>query len=544
VYRKKLGPGMDGERGQVVVMVALMIVPLCLLVGLAVDLGVLFYSKAKLQRTVDAAALSAAESFYQSNVDPQKKTQQFLAANLLGAPPLSAWSMTRGVAPDDNQLTVSATQPINTLFMRIIPAFATVSMSAQATAVLDSYAELPIKPVGNFGKEGQVNPSVFGPNGKYSYGDAYSPSKLDDASTDNPDHSKLPYGYLFRIYVPPDYTNSQLKVEIFDPDCYNADLATNEPHYLDPPTNHVTNPDWTADTTGHNRANAYIILNKYGAGWHKYFRVDEIRSPAPTGAETWDTGYITTTQYTLWHFRTDQVNLNPFADPSTLSDQTGGAYIARATYGNDSTTDLKWISPSGFTLTLANYDQESADNGGGWSFYLYVQSTGGSSENGFDIRTGPPGQSEESDVNDQMNHTWNSDGSMVFTRRAYPFNNNSDQGYVMFLTQVPESAAGSTLLIRHFDNDADRVLIPYYLVDSGGNDVNIANGKLSGSGTWFSSDKTSPDAIQIPARGTALYNQIFPAGVTSTWLKARYNTVIPQDSSVWELLYIRPRLLR
>lgn len=316
-----------------------------------------------------------------------------------------------------------------------------------------------------------------------------------------------------------------------------------EPQYLDPPTNHVTNPDYTADPN-RNRADTYIHMDFYGSGWHKYFRVDEIRGPSPTGSESWDTSYITTTQFTLWHFRTDQVNLNPFADPATISDQSSGAYIARATYGNDSSTDLKWVTPTGFTLTLSNYSQESADNGGGWNFYLYVQSTGASSENGYDIRTGPPGQSEESGVNDQMNHTWNSGGSMVFARRAYPFNNDSNQGYMVFLTQVPETAAGSTLLIRHFDNDADKVPVPYYLVDGSGNDVNVANGELSGNGTWFASDKTGPDAIQIPVRGTALYNQIFPAGTTSTWLKGQYNTVIPQDSSVWELLYIRPRLLR
>lgn len=527
------------QRGQVIVLVALMFVPLCLLVGLAVDLGVLFYSKARLQRTVDAAALSAAESFYTPGIDPQQKAQQFLAANLIGAPSLSSWNATIGAAPNDNQLTVNATEPINTLFMRIIPGFSTVSISAQATSVLDSYGELPIKPAGNFGKEGMVNPSVFGPNSRYDYGDAYSPTNLLSGAT-NPEHADLPYGYLWRIYVPPTYSSSQLNVELFDPDCYNAPV---EPHYLDPPTNHVVNPDYTNDPN-HNRADTYINLNFYGSGWNKYFRVDEIRSPSPTGSETWDTSYLTTTQYTLWHFRTDLINMNPFADPTTLSDQPGGSYIAQATYGNDPTTDLKWVTPSGFTLTLSNYSQESADNGGGWNFYLYVQSTGGSSENGYDIRTGPPGQSEEPNVNQQSSYTWNSGGSMVFARRAYPFNNDSNQGYMVYLTQVPVTAAGSTLLIRHFDNDADRVPVPYYLVDGSGNDVNIANGELSGNGTWFASDRSGPDAVQIPARGTALFDQIFPAGVTSTWLKAKYNTVIPQDSSVWELLYIRPRLLR
>lgn len=218
VKGNKPEPRKKSEHGQVVLLVALMFVPLCLMVGLAIDLGVLFYSKARLQRTVDAAALSAAESFYTPGGDPQKKAQQFLAANLLGAPALSNWGATIGAAPNDNQLTVNATEAINTLFMRIIPALSTVSISAQATAVLDSYAELPIKPVGNFGKEGQANPSVFGPNSRYDYGDAYSPTNLLSGAV-NPEHAKLLYGYLWRIYVPPDYANAQLNVELFDPDC-------------------------------------------------------------------------------------------------------------------------------------------------------------------------------------------------------------------------------------------------------------------------------------------------------------------------------------
>jgi hypothetical protein len=70
VKENKPEPRKKSEHGQVVLLVALMFVPLCLMVGLAIDLGVLFYSKARLQRTVDAAALSAAESFYTPGGDP------------------------------------------------------------------------------------------------------------------------------------------------------------------------------------------------------------------------------------------------------------------------------------------------------------------------------------------------------------------------------------------------------------------------------------------------------------------------------------------
>ena len=501
----------SGERGQALVLVALALVPILMMVGLAVDLGLLFSHKARLQRAVDASALSAAESYYESTDGSQATltAKQFLAANTLGYSP--AINPTITLDPDQSQITVRATQAVKTNFMSIWPGLSSVNLSAEAVAVLDSYAEIPIKPAGDFGKVQQVNPSVFGPSGVYSYGDAYSP-------TSSPDHAKLPYGYLFRINVPSDYPSvtgsNQVAVELFDPDCYNSN---------------------TNVTSSHPRQNAYLVLNGIDNGWHRFYRVDEIRGP--NGEQSYNTSWITQTQYTLWHFRTDLINLNPFADPATIA--TTGSYIAQATYGNSSTSDLKWVTPSGFVLDLndARWTRDPVDNS--WNFYLYVQSISGSSENGFDIRTGPPGQNEESDVNDQKYHSWNSGGSMVFARRAYPMNLAMQTSFYVNLTQVPESAAGMTLIARHFDNDDSNTDVPYYMEDKWGNLVLMATGKLSGNGTWG-----TDDAIVIPARGTAQYDQFFDATHGSAWLKARYVANIAQDTSVWELLYIRPRLLR
>jgi len=501
----------DLERGQALVLVALALIPLLMAVGLAVDLGMLFSYKARLRRAVDAAALSAAESYHEA-ADGSQATlaaEQFLAANTLGYSPRITPAVT--LTPELSQITVRGTQTVKTNFMSIGPGLATVNLAAEATAVLDSYAEIPIKPAGNFGKVQQVNPSIFGPSGRYSYGDAYSP-------TSSPDHAKLPYGYLFRIYVPPDYISTtgshQLAIELFDPDCYNSN---------------------TNVSSGHPRQDAYLVLNGIDNGWHLFYRVDEIRGP--NGEQAYNMAWITQTRYTLWHFRTDLINLNPFADPTTIA--TGGTYIAQATYWNDSSTDLKWVTPPGFVIDLNDprWTRDPTDNS--WSFYLYVLSVAGSSENGFDIRTGPPGQNEEADVNDQKNHTWNSGGSMVFARRAYPMNLAEQTNFYVNFTQVPESAAGMTLIIHHFDNDDGTTQIPYYLEDKWGNLVLMATGILSGNGVWG-----TDDAILIPARGTADYDRFFDSGHRSAWLKALYRANIAQDTSVWELLYIRPRLVR
>lgn len=123
--------------------------------------------------------------------------------------------------------------------------------------------------------------------------------------------------------------------------------------------------------------------------------------------------------------------------------------------------------------------------------------------------------------------------------------NNADQGtFWVYITQVPESAAGMTLFVRHFDNDGDNLSIPYYLEDTLGTNRLLATGKLSGSGRWYSTMTGAADVIQIPARGTPLYETIFGGGRKSAWLKGQYPLTIRQDTSVWELLYIRPRLLR
>jgi len=521
----------QGEDGQVVVLVALMLVPLLLLVGLGVDFGMMYMAKARLQRAVDASALSAAESFYQAGVDPADRARQFLAANcVIGPPPLTC-----DVAfPDTDTLTVRATQSINTYFLCLLPGLESLVIAAEATVVLDSYAEMPIKPTGIFGKQGQTNPSVFGPEASYSFGDAYSPTRIDSGQP-NPEHGKLPYGYLFRLYVPPTYSSDGLVVELFDPDCYNAPIVQ---HFvINPkatPVATMTNPEWSQDPN-RERHNTGVKLNHYGDSWHKYFRVDENRGPSGE-QDRYESSWSTETRYTLWHFSTELININPFANPATL-----GTKVAEYVVRNDPNTDLKWITPPGFTVELGSWGQELD---GSRNFYLYVQTIDGSSENGFDIRTGPPGQAEEPNVNEQQIYSWDSGGSMVFARRAYPMNNADIGTYWVYLTQVPENAAGMTLYVRHFDNDGDNQSIPYYLEDASGTNYLVATGKLSGSGRWYCSDTNRADVISIPAKGTPLYETVFGGDRKSAWLKGQYPMTIRQDTSVWELLYIRPRLLK
>ncbi len=71
------------ERGQILVIMALVFIGLVAVIGLAVDLGYMYVSYARLRRAVDAAALSATVQ-YKKNVSPlllQKAAREFLVLN-------------------------------------------------------------------------------------------------------------------------------------------------------------------------------------------------------------------------------------------------------------------------------------------------------------------------------------------------------------------------------------------------------------------------------------------------------------------------------
>ena len=71
------------ERGQVLVVVALSLVGIIAIMGLALDVGVMFIENARLRRAVDAAALAAALQFREgyTTTDLDRSAQEFLILN-------------------------------------------------------------------------------------------------------------------------------------------------------------------------------------------------------------------------------------------------------------------------------------------------------------------------------------------------------------------------------------------------------------------------------------------------------------------------------
>ncbi len=79
---------MNKERGQVLIVVALAIVGIIAVIGLSLDVGVMFIENARLRRAVDSAALAAAlqfrEGYLMSELDTSAR--EFLKLNGINDP--------------------------------------------------------------------------------------------------------------------------------------------------------------------------------------------------------------------------------------------------------------------------------------------------------------------------------------------------------------------------------------------------------------------------------------------------------------------------
>ena len=132
-----------GKIGQMLVIFALFLTVLMLFVGLGVDLGFAFITKAQLSKAVDAAALAGMSNFYLGGDTASNIAAGTFSANFApgGAKPGYVTAMpvpqiNFGTDAQGNQtLTVSATAVINTFFIRVLPQWKTLAIgdTGQAT---------------------------------------------------------------------------------------------------------------------------------------------------------------------------------------------------------------------------------------------------------------------------------------------------------------------------------------------------------------------------------------------------------------------------
>ena len=623
----------ERSRGQALILVALAMTVLVLFVGLGVDTANLLARKAKLQSAVDAAALSSAQELLGAGNYTRTATlraNQILEANSILSPTLTSKLVT---FPASKQVRVSVVQAVDTFFMRLIPAFSTMSINAEATADINSYAEINAKPYGKPGVVSELNLQTWGPDTWRTNGDPYTPTNIDMATT-NPWNGDQPYGYLFRIDVPPSYPYDRLAVQIFDPDSYNRS-GTPTPWPTQPscflpcvipspsptpvPDNYAscTNPASGDCTTDNGRQAPGMHLNAFPNGRTAFWRVEEYWSPIDyvhpvtgqyTDRQTFNQDWATETRFTLWHF--DPYITSAFENPATLSDQLGGASLASYTWTNSSDTsvlaktDLRWYQPTGFDIRLKDgvgNDLFTREVNGGMYFYLYVKGISGSIENNYDLRVGPPNSEESANdlctdaalgtaytgncyVNQLYYNVafngkadWVTGGAAIFAKKSLPLNLATGANFPLAFTQINKNAAGVMLGIRHYDQDCD-VLSParcgttmtYQMQVCGCTDLNDSDcwrdipssssptgnaiGWHSKTNSWSDGTNPDPEHVLIPVEGSNAYKWFFgptrPDGVScptdwdSSWLRIEENPSYTQDTTVWEMPFVRPRLIK
>lgn len=125
------------QRGQTIVMLAVFMVLIILFVGMAIDLGFAYVTKASLSKAVDAAVLAGAKNLSQGKAQAETLARKAFALNYRG---MGLDASTPSVAVDFpvvsgyTEVKVSATTNMKTFFLRILPQYQQLAISADAQA--------------------------------------------------------------------------------------------------------------------------------------------------------------------------------------------------------------------------------------------------------------------------------------------------------------------------------------------------------------------------------------------------------------------------
>ena len=122
-----------GDRGQTLVVFALVLPILILFAGLALDVGHLYVIKAQLSTSVDAACLTGMKNLTLGQTTAGQLAANMFQANFGPNPPVPTITFPSD-AYGDQQVKVTATANVNTLFMRYLAQWATVPVSDTAVA--------------------------------------------------------------------------------------------------------------------------------------------------------------------------------------------------------------------------------------------------------------------------------------------------------------------------------------------------------------------------------------------------------------------------
>lgn len=574
----------EREEGQSIVILAMAMVGLLLFAGLAVDAGVIYVGSVRLARAVDAAALAGVvelpncdatgspcygDPFEERTCLADDRALQFLAANeiwptaeITGTDFFDS-SRQSGVFGTDRYL-ITATHQVDLYFLPLVN-IRYVRLRDSAVAEYNSLVNIYASHRGYYGVEQTVNLAVFGPDICSRYGDPYTPSH-------SPWWDELQGVYPFRIDIPGDYestahslteawnggadTNEIVRVEIWDPDCYNTPQVSsssppNEVLITDtttiPPTTRLISPACsTSNPNDYIRQNPCTPETGDPQNPFWFIRIDENRQGNPNDDSTCSTpssytpGTNTTTRYTLYYYRK--------RGDGSLERRN----LARYTKGgaeSDSDTDLRWVCPGGslpgdpaadagfvpdvgdgnFEVDLSTEAPDIYVNpvDGSRALFLDVQAIAGASENGFDLWAGPRYINLPDNINDLNIYLIEHEGArdeadiVIYGIGHLPMNSNHDVSspVTVTLAYVPQEWEGRTMYVDQFDNDSGTTGITFFFDSIPMSDWSYP-GTLAGNGQWGTNDFTIPS---VPT-------YTFYGG----YLKAAYDAG-PHDTFGWKL---------
>ena len=433
------------------------------LLGIVIDLGNLYTKRAQAQRAADAAAIAGAMDSGVPGGDIFAKAREYARLNGydngVGGAKVDVNSV---IAQGDTEVVVTVSRPEAIYFAPILEGLLKATGQSQAAAQFSrvvsaqgtarTRTRLPLSLGGVYGvadpSKSPTNNSIFGPDANYNFGDAYSTKYFQDGVTQNSYYKATGGVGEYTLNVTTDYLSK-----------YSGQNIALQ----------IYDPDC------YNGKNGY----------------DEIRAPNPKIKPTPLGPNETTTVYEL------------YAPDATTP-------LATATYGNDQSSDGKWVTPNGFNFmpTVAG------------AYKIKIRTTAGASENGFQLRAGPADGASKPD--DEWNQTYGDKSGTDPGNIALGIDANDHlqlnftrNGKVKFrLGNVPKDQAGKTISVNKFDVDVGSTSIIY----SCDTIPDTFTGKLPqpGDGVW------STDDIQVPQNYTG-----------GNWY-AEY-TAGQGDSSTWTL---------
>lgn len=490
------------RKGVVIIYVALALVVLMGAAGLSIDVSNLYLQRANAQRAADAAALAGALRLMVGDDKDAAdvRAQEIATKNGYDADNDATFVSVinpDGAHPSYYQVQVAKRAPV--FFMAVFGSREKL-VGAQATATYDVPVDLDINGGGEYGKNGPVTLSMFGPYAQHQYGDSYSPLYLQNNKPNSMYESIGQYGYDFKVAIPKNYATvngtDTVDLQIFDPDTYN----------------------------GNGSADAVEGES-----------MDEIRSPqggnprksTVDGTANFNMNH-TTTRYRLY-------------DTKGTDDPSDDTLIAEAVYGADPSTDMKWVTPDGFTFDIKDprwASRFAASGSDAVDFRMNIKTINGSSENGFNLRAGPPLPTiKKTRVNKgktQYQYKAAGDNKLRWHDNPPPFDSGNGTN-ITATGRIPmnfNSSGTATIKLGHVAKGATQVSINKFDTDVGAQSVlyhdtngNSWVGVLSGNDEW------KKDVYDLDSG--------YPGGDWTATYRAGTG-----DTSVWEMSYQGPSLNR